>query len=175
MPDTLFLVQPSLAHQDQILAYKAETLAVERHIHGSDGLASCQSVPEWLNLLDRTQQAETCPPGRVPANTYLCIRSTDQRLVGMVNIRHHLNDYLLNYAGHIGYSIRPADRGQGYGKVQLRLALDLARQLGLQRVLLTCDDDNPASAGTILANGGRYEDSRTEPGEKTVDRYWIKL
>ena len=173
--DTLYLTAPSLAWEEQILAFKRESEATDPHLNGVGGLDSFDGVQEWLDYLALKSREETCPPDRVPDSTFLCVRQGDERLVGMINIRHRLNDFLLNYGGHIGYSIRPDERGKGYGKEQLRLGLAACRARGLHRVLLTCDQNNLRSRRTIESAGGVYEDSRTRPGEGPTRRYWIDI
>ena len=105
-------------------------------------------------------------PGYVPC-TYLWIVEGDTFL-GSLAIRHELNDFLLNGGGHIGYSVRPSARRRGHAAKALADALPLARELGIPRVLLTCDEDNAGSRATIEKNGGAYEDTRN--GKR---RYWI--
>lgn len=175
--DALYLTGPSLAWEEQVMAYRRESLAKDAHMNGVGGLDRCHSMPQWLAMLARSEREDSCGPGLVPATTLLCVRRADERLVGMVNIRHRLNDWLLNYVGHIGYSIRPDERGKGYGKEQLRLALAVCRERGLRRVLLTCDEGNRRSRRVIEACGGLYEDSRVKPGEggAALRRYWIDL
>lgn len=99
------------------------------------------------------------------------------RLVGTLQLRHTLNEYLASEGGHIGFGIRPSERGKGHATRFLRLALVEASRLGLQRVLLTCATTNTASAAVIRKCGGVLEDARVSvrhPGE-TVQRYWIDL
>ncbi|MET3559319.1 putative acetyltransferase [Streptococcus rupicaprae] len=98
-------------------------------------------------------------------------------MVGICNIRHDINqDFLLNIAGHIGYSIHPKERHKGYATEQLGLALLEAKKLGLSEVLITAADWNIGSQKTILANGGQYEDSRLDESDgDTMLRYWISL
>ena len=95
----------------------------------------------------------------------------------MLQVRHTLNDYLRQFGGHIGYSVRPCERRKGYGKEQLRLALDFCKgTLGLDRVLITCKTENEASRRTILSAGGVYENTLHEPGQGIdLERYWITL
>ena len=95
-------------------------------------------------------------------------------MVGAVNIRHDLNDYLLKYGGHIGDGIRPSERRKGYATEMIRLALEECRKLGLTRVLMTCDKNNIGSAKSIIRNGGILEDEVLEEGV-IKQRYWISL
>ena len=88
----------------------------------------------------------------MPASTFWLM--VGGRMVGRCNIRHRLNDALMDFGGHIGYSIRPSDRRKGFGTLQLRLALEKAKALGVVRVRITCNADNVASARIIETNGG---------------------
>lgn len=108
------------------------------------------------------------PPGIVHADSYWV--TEDQIVIGFLQLRHTLNDYLRDTGGHIGYSIRPDYRGRGHAARALGLALDRARVLKLDRVLVTCDDDNLASVKTIESWNGLLEDLRD--GKR---RYWITL
>lgn len=92
----------------------------------------------------------------------------DKEAVGFLNLRLRLNDYLLRYAGHIGYSVKPSERGKGYAKAMLAQALKIAISKNISKVLVTCRVDNPASRAVIVANGGVLEDSC-----KGIERYWI--
>jgi predicted acetyltransferase len=112
--------------------------------------------------------------GLVPADTYFLVAGEDTRILGAINIRYVLNDYLLNYGGHIGYGIRPSERKKGYATKMLELALALCRQKGMEKVLLTCDKGNIGSAKTMSKNGAVLENEVEENG-KTVQRYWITL
>lgn len=112
------------------------------------------------------------PPGWVPS-TFLAA-DVDEVLVGRVSIRHELNEFLENFGGHIGYAVRPGYRRRGFGTEILRQALVVARAEGVNEVLLTCDDDNLASATIIERLGGELEDVRVEPDGQAKRRYWIR-
>lgn len=170
----LQLVFPSEEWGDQVLCYRAECLeAGDNSLAGTAGLAEAGSFAAWLAAVRRNRWEETALPGMVPATTLLAVRPEDGRLVGMIDIRHRLNDYLLQFGGHIGYSVRPSQRRQGYAKEMLRQGLARCREMGLARVLVTCNRDNRASARTILACGGVLEDEREDGG--VTQRYWIAL
>jgi predicted acetyltransferase len=94
----------------------------------------------------------------------------------MLQVRHRLNDFLEKYGGHIGYSVRPSERRRGYAKEMLKMALPFCRQIGIDKILITCIDGNIGSEKTILANGGVYETTVHEPNENVdLKRYWIAL
>ncbi len=115
-------------------------------------------------------------PGRVPSTTFWLIEN--DRFLGEIRVRRKLSGALLNFGGHIGYEIRPSERRKGYGTKMLEMALVYAKEIGLSRVLLTCDDDNIASARVIEKNGGILENKvENHPLRGTVltRRYWITL
>lgn len=128
----------------------------------------------WSAYLEHVQayrRGVELPAGWVPS-TFL-VAEVAGELVGRVSIRHELNDYLANFGGHVGYGVRPQYRRRGYATETLRQALVIARAEGIDRVLVTCDEDNPASAGVIERVGGVLEDVRVEPGGVARRRYWI--
>lgn len=96
------------------------------------------------------------------------------KILGVVNIRHRLNEGLLSRGGHIGYGITPSERRKGYATEILRLALDKAKELGIERALVTCDKDNIGSAKTITKNGGILESEILYDGA-VIQRYWIEI
>ncbi len=112
--------------------------------------------------------------GKVPNSTFFCLDEERNIMVGAVNIRHYLNDYLLKYGGHIGDGIRPGERRKGYATKMIALALEECRKLGLKRVLMVCDKDNVGSAKSIINNGGVLEDEVEKDGV-VEQRYWIEL
>lgn len=115
-------------------------------------------------------------PGRVPQTTYWLIENGE--FIGEISIRHHLNEFLLKRGGHIGYGIRFSKWKQGYGTKMLSLALKKAKNMRLKRVLITCNEDNLASAGVIENNGGKFENIVEVEDDGRVfktKRYWIDL
>ena len=111
--------------------------------------------------------------GLVPHSTYWFVRD-DDKILGAVNIRHWLNDYLKNIGGHIGYGIRPSERRKGYATEMLRKALGIISEMGIKSVLVTCDKDNIASAKTIIKNGGVLHSEDLDNGV-VFQRYWINF
>jgi len=126
---------------------------------------------DFLKSLDDTAAGRNLPRGHVP-NT-LCVADVAGTLVGRLSIRHELNHFLSTAGGHIGYSVLEQHRRKGYGTEMLRQAMPIARDLGLDRVLVTCDITNKASRTIIEANGGMF-DGTYERGLKVAKlRYWI--
>jgi predicted acetyltransferase len=100
----------------------------------------------------------------------------DGVIVGRLMLRHSLNDFLRRVGGHIGYIVVPGYRRRGHATEMLRQSLDLARTVGLQKVLVTCDEENVASRRTIEKCGGEYEDTLSSPEAPAGKRrYWIGL
>lgn len=131
------------------------------------------SFAEYLSVLDLALRGEGLPDGHV-ANS-LFVGDVGGVVVGRLSLRHSLNDALLTVGGHVGYGVLPAHRRLGYGTAMLRASLPVAGELGLTRVLVTCDEDNIASRKIIEACGGIYEDSYTLDLDIPKRRYWIDL
>jgi predicted acetyltransferase len=126
----------------------------------------------YLDKLDKIRRGVDLPPGYVPG-TFL-VALVGGVLVGRVSIRHELNAFLTEEGGHIGYGVRPGHRNRGYATEILRQALIIARAAGVERVLLTCDERNAASALVIERHGGVLEDVRTASDGTPMRRYWIE-
>ena len=139
---------------------------LERHADDFAGLV------RWLN---EQSQGVGLKEGWVASSTFW-LASSDERILGVVNLRHKLTDKLRDFGGHIGYGVRPSERNKGYATRMLRLTLDKARALGIHRVLVTCDADNIASQRVILKNGGVLDsESYSEQAGRVTQRYWIDL
>ena len=170
------LIEPTIAYDRQIRAYRDEFLACGDSTDGMGSLERFSDPRDWLEFLRRHRDPLTVPEGRVPATQYMLVREEDRKIVGMMDIRHFLNAHLAKYGGHIGYSVAPSERRRGYASQMLSMALPKCRELGLDRVLITCDSGNEGSRRTILKNGGVFESVVFEPDEGVeLERYWIDL
>ncbi|TAP44857.1 GNAT family N-acetyltransferase [Arthrobacter sp. S39] len=168
------LIAPDVSYHSSWLEGSAEFDGAHRDGGGAEDwpledLKDAQSFRRFVDaLLNDALPESPRKPGHVPC-TYLWIVEGDTFL-GSLAIRHELNDALLNQGGHIGYSVRPSARRRGHAAKALADALPIARELGISRVLLTCDENNAGSRGTIEKNGGVYEDTRN--GKR---RYWVAV
>lgn len=135
----------------------------------SQGKPFADTVDYWREMT--TPKAyET---GFVPATLFFLV-DNQERIYGAIQIRHELNENLLKIGGHIGYGIRPSERKKGYAGKMLKMALPYAKALGIEKLLITCDKDNLASAKTIINNGGILENEVLDDGI-VKQRYWITL
>ena len=176
MEEKLLLLCPTAEYIPQYEAYRREFLDFGGSMDGAGGLRRLESGRAWLDEVERFSRPETVPEGKVVSTQFILVREADDRLLGMLQLRHDLNDYLRRIAGHIGYSVRPSERRRGYAKRMLAMALDEARALGLERVMISCSVENEASRRTILSNGGVFESTvLDETDGELLERYWIEL
>ena len=134
-----------------------------------------QDFPAFLGKLDDQAKGRNLSPGIVPMDTFWLIKD-GKVVLGESRLRHRLTLALEVEGGHIGYTIRPSARRQGYGRLILSLTLKKADARGLRRVMVTCDDDNIGSRRIIEANGGVLSGKAISPySGKVVLHYWIDL
>jgi predicted acetyltransferase len=173
MPQMLVLRRPRTDEEDEFIrAHRSTTPEVRSFLHYYE---AGMSLGRYLEVLEERERGVNLPTNHVPS-TFL-FAFNDERIVGRVAIRHMLNDSLQRVGGHIGYVVVPEFRRQGHATAILRLALTFAQdKLGLNRVLVTCDDDNIGSIRTIENNGGVLESVISGPDlDKPKRRYWIDL
>ncbi len=126
---------------------------------------------DYVESLRRWQRGLDLPPDRVPASFLLAV--VGDVVVGRTSVRHELNDWLAREGGHIGYGVLAEHRRCGYATEILRQSLVVARSVGVDRVLVTCDDSNLGSAAVIEAAGGVRDVERPLAGDAPMRRYWI--
>jgi predicted acetyltransferase len=170
----LKLVFPSLIQKTQVKDYILEFKNNnEKDIPGGAHIQKLD-YDEWLLKINNDLTKEELEKGRVPAIQYFGM--LDDKIIGTIQIRCELNDYLFNFGGHIGYSIRPSERRKGYADKMLKLALEKCKEMKIFKVLITCDKNNIGSAKTIIKNGGILENEYFNESENEItQRYWISL
>jgi len=174
--DKLLLVEPKPEHEKAATEYLAE-FSAEPVIPGAAGLENFPNdYAGWLEKLAADSDYDNLKPGRVPASTFWIVREEDEKIIGIIDIRHYLNDFLLKQGGNIGYAIRPNERKKGYATQAVALGLEVCRNLNITKALVTCDKDNLASAKTIINNGGVLENEVTDSElAEVLQRYWISI
>ena len=171
-----FLVEPSEEYAEQITEYKQAFLDTDCSMDGCGPLRRCVDALTYIAECRKYISPETLPEGLVLATQFFYIRKSDNRLVGMIQVRHYFNDYLLRFGGHIGYSVKPDERRKGYATSMLKTVLPYCKRIGLDKILITCIDGNIGSEKAILNNGGVYETTVNEPDMKrNLKRFWITL
>lgn len=170
----LKLVLPTPDYKSKVMDYKREFIENGDRIYGAGGLKNAESFNKWYISFSNNLNEETVRKGLSPETIYLAISIDDGHLVGMINIRHRLNDFLLKFGGHIDYSVRKSQRHKGYATEMLGIALKECTRLNIEKVLLTCDKNNIASAKAIINNGAKLESEITEKN-KISQRYWITI
>lgn len=165
----MILRRPTLADKETVLEMMAEFEQTQSAHDGGFWNANNFVYEDWLETSQNKEMGIGLRENRVPSIQFVSFDDVG-RALGFLNLRLKLNEGLLNHAGHIGYSIRPSERGKGYAKEALRQGLQVAKEKNIKKALVTCSTENPASRAVIVANGGVFEDVRNG-----VERYWIDL
>lgn len=179
--NTIELIDPTNEYANDIRQFRQEVLTIDAdndsQFAGCMSLDTCSSVEEWIRMCQLRKSGDTCKQtgADVPSHTYLAVRKKDNKIVGIIDLRIHINHPILGtWGGHCGYTVRPSERGNGYAKEMLRLNVQNAKNLGLDKILVTCHTYNIASEKTILANGGMYENT-IDVDATAIKRYWIEI
>ena len=173
--DEITLMNPSIAFESEFLSMTEEFQAAGYERSQRDFDLIRNDFPAYIRRLDEASRDIGLKPGHVPSTTFWLVANSIQ-IIGESRLRHWLTTALEHEGGHIGYAIRPSERRKGYGTCILALTLEKARDLGLNRVLLTCDTDNIGSARIIERNGGKLASRGiSNSSGKPISRYWIDL
>ncbi len=178
--ERFFLEKPSIERKNEIIDYIQEFVDYNSDINGTgsldiilDGYSFEEVLERCLNL-ENKEYAENA--GRCQSKTFLLIRENDNKIVGNINLRWNLNDAMLRFGGHIGYSIRPTERRKGYNKINLYLCMIEAKKIGLKNVMLDCDVNNLGSDRTLKALGGNLERTEIDPFDGILTNvYWFNV
>lgn len=173
MKSELYLKNPSIDDEEEWVSY------INEYKEDGHGIIPCgfkdgMKYEDWLKRVNNESNG-ILEEDRVPASFYFLMN--DGRIIGSISIRHNLNnEFLKRYGGHIGYNVRPSERGKGYGTEMLYLALFKCKELGLSDVMITCKKDNIASAKVIEANGGKlYDEVYISEEDDIFKIYWINV
>lgn len=173
----IILKKPTIEYADDIMQLRQEIVDANDPdaFAGCGNLEECKTAQEWIDRITVMENPETCPEGRVSSNIFIAVRISDNKIVGVIDLRHHLgNPVLREWGGHFGYIVRPGERGKGYAKEMVRQNLINCKELGLHKVMITCNRNNIASEKTILANGGVFEKEVLVDGDYTK-RFWVTI
>lgn len=174
----IILVKPTKEYEKEMFDYKEEHIKHgENKIHASSLWDKMSDYNEWLELLEKQSSPETLNNDWTVHTNFIGVRKSDNKIVGMIDIRHELtNDFLRNYAGHIGYGVRPTERRKGYATQMLSQALEYCKNnLKLEKVMISCDKENEGSRRTIVNAGGKLEKEYIYKNNENVQVYWIEL
>ena len=168
----LTLVEPSLMYKKTCLEAVREFHAAGEYAIDAEQLGAM--FEDLIARLTAAKEPANAPPGELPYEDFWLMDGDEW--IGKLTLRTTINAKYLYAGGHIGYEIRPSKRRRGYGTVLLRMGLEKARERGLQRALLTCDETNIGSRKVIENNGGQLENAVQVEGQTVLKmRYWIHL
>lgn len=176
--DEINLVKPTKEYEKQLFDYKQEFFNNgEYRINASSRWDKMENFDDWLKVLEEHSSFETIKDNWTVHTNFLGVREKDKKVIGMIDVRHDLtNEFLRNYAGHIGYSVRPTERQKGYATQMLNKALMYCRnELKLSKVMISCDKNNEASRRTIVKAGGILEKEYITDKGECVQIYWISI
>ena len=173
-----YFEEPSIERKEDAFNYINEFREYGSNINGSGGLDRYVESKDYEGWIKKVKEDKNFLPNekKVPACTYFFVRESDNRIIGMINIRTTLNERLKKHGGHIGYSIRPTERKKGYNKINLYLGLQVCDSYNISKVLMDADINNQASWKTMEALGGkRIKEYYDEEYLETIVKYEIDV
>lgn len=175
LDDGIRLIEPDESMREAYVEYMEDCEAAgEKYRKEDQGREILADFAGYVKRLRNYSRGIGLPAGWVPWSEYWLVRG--RRILATSGLRDRLTDALRDYGGHVGYAVRPSERGKGYATLMLKLLLEKARQMGLDRVLITCDRNNVASARVIQKNGGLLDsESYSTQAGRITRRYWIEL
>lgn len=174
MNNRIVLVRPTLELKEKALGYRKEHFQHgEKIICGSELFDKTESYEEWLSSVTRNVNPETVNENWVVTDTFFAVRKNDNKIIGMIDLRHTLNEFLKDL-GNCGYSVRPSERRKGYATEMLSQLIQVAKHAEMEALHISVLQDNAASIKVIQKNGGVYERSVSCENE-TADIYKIAL
>ena len=172
--EEIYIRVPNESDEKSVMELRQELIDFNSEFAGSSKLEDYTDYFKWLEKLRIYEQKETCPEGKVPATLFLTFRKSDNKLLGMVQVRRELNKYLAEFGGHIGDVIRPTERNKGYATMQIALALEFCKSIGINEVFISAKLTNIASQKTIMKNGGILQNV-VDCEDYKLNRYYIYL
>lgn len=181
MEDDLILINPSKEYEKELLDYMDELKNTNSEYHGCGMLEEyLDNYDGWLRKLEEFRNLSSTGTW-VKSDVFILVRKSDKRVVGIINLRYYLNEFLYKFGGNIGYNVRPSERRKGYATYQLNKVLEICKENNMGKVLITCDKENIASSSTIKRCGGILENEIVDEDGVVIDkahiieRYWINL
>ncbi len=176
MEDSIFLVEPHEDYNEMFASMIKEYEAAGEIFYYNIYKGALTDFDEYVLKLRNFAKGVDLMDGWVPMQSYW-LTNKEKTILGNIRIRTSFDsEYVRKYIGNIGYDISPLSRGKGHGKLILKLGLEKAKEIGLEKVLITCNRENLRSARVIEANGGIYEsDIYDENNNEFLRRYWIQL
>jgi predicted acetyltransferase len=172
----IILELPTMEHEYRANQFKEEFFKNQEQVINGSALLDQMEYIEWLEHTRKSNNPETVSKDWAVATTFFAVRKSDNKIVGMIDIRHNLkNKFLAEYGGHIGYAVRPSERKKGYATAMLRQALNYAKSLKLTQVMIGCYADNIASIKTIIKCGGVLSQSKLYTDGKPMHVYLINI
>ena len=144
----------SLKHKEAILEMCKEYNLNNEDYNGAFFIKNIIDYEDKIKELDNASNGILDNPAFVPYTCYVFIK--ENKIVGVGSVRHYLNEYLEKFGGHIGYSIRPTERKKGYGSKALELLINQAKEMNIEKILITCNINNIGSKKVIENNNGKF-------------------